>query len=106
MHSTSHRPQPLDLVATLAAPLWLDGLAGVTTVVVGPRATESALAATAAVDTGVVGIHEPGTALRMDDVALPMFAAITGPPATVDIVTALAGRLAHVTIARVAENRQ
>ena len=92
----------------------IDRLAGVTTVVVGPRATESALAATVAVDTGVVGIHESGTALRMDDVALPMFAAITGPPATVDIVTALASRLdapprtasARRTVARVAANRQ
>jgi formylmethanofuran dehydrogenase subunit B len=89
-------------------------LAGVTTVLVGPRATESALAATVAVDTGVVGIHESGTALRMDDVALPMFAAITGPPATVDIVTALADRLApspraasaRQAVARAAANRQ
>jgi formylmethanofuran dehydrogenase subunit B len=92
----------------------IDRLAAVTTVLVGPRATESALAATVAVDTGVVGIHESGTALRMDDVALPMFAAITGPPATVDIVTALADRLkrspraasARQAVARAAANRQ
>ena len=98
----------------LVPPGLIDRLAGVTTVVVGPRATESAPAATVTVDTGVVGIHEPGTALRMDDVALPMFSAITGPPATVDIVTALAGRLtpprraasAGATVARAAANRQ
>jgi formylmethanofuran dehydrogenase subunit B len=81
----------------LVPPRIVDRLAGVTTVVVGPRATECALAATAAVDTGVVGIHESGTALRMDDVALPMFAAMAGPPPTVDIVAALASRLARVT---------
>jgi formylmethanofuran dehydrogenase subunit B len=98
----------------LVPPGLLDRLAGITTVVIGPRATESALAATAAVDTGVVGIHESGTALRMDDVALPLFAAIAGPPATVDIVTALAGRLtpsrraasAGKTVARPVANRQ
>ena len=92
----------------------IDRLAGVTTVLVGPRATESALAATVAVDTGVIGIHESGTALRMDDVPLPLSAAITGPPPTVDIVTALAGRLrpspraasAGPTVARAAANRQ
>jgi hypothetical protein len=50
----------------------------------------------------------------MDDVALPLSAAITGPPATLDIVTALARRLdasprvASVaqTVARTEANRQ
>jgi formylmethanofuran dehydrogenase subunit B len=92
----------------------LDRLAGITTILIGPRATESGLAAAAAVDTGVIGIHEAGTALRMDDVALPLSAAITGPPATLDIVTALARRLdasprvASVaqTVARTEANRQ
>ena len=101
-------------VVDLVPPRLLDRLAGVATVIVGPRATESALAGIAAIDTGVVGIHESGTAMRMDDVALPMFAAIAGPPATVDIVTALAGRLtplrraasAGQTVARAAANRQ
>jgi formylmethanofuran dehydrogenase subunit B len=98
----------------LVPPQLRDRLAGITTIVVGPRATESALTATAAIDTGVVGIHEPGTALRMDDVPLPLFAAITGPPSTVDIVTALAGRVrpsprgasARPTVARAVANRQ
>ena len=92
----------------------IDRLAGVTTILIGPRATGSALATTVAVDTGVVGIHEPGTALRMDDVPLPMLAAVSGPPATVDIVTALADRLgplpraasASRAVARAAANRQ
>jgi len=92
----------------------VDRLAGVTTILVGPRATESALAAVAAVDTGVIGIHEAGTALRMDDVALPLAAPITGPPATLDIVTALARRLDAAArdplggqaVARTGANRQ
>ena len=72
------------------------------------------LTAAAAVDTGVIGIHEAGTALRMDDVALPLVAAVTGPLATLDIVTALASRLnpspraasAGRPVARAAANRQ
>ena len=92
----------------------MDRLAGVTTILIGPRATESGLTAAAAVDTGVIGIHEAGTALRMDDVALPLVAAVTGPLATLDIVTALASRLnpspraasAGRPVARAAANRQ
>jgi formylmethanofuran dehydrogenase subunit B len=39
-------------------------------VVVGPRASEAPFAARVAVDTGVAGIHEDGTAYRMDDMPL------------------------------------
>jgi hypothetical protein len=42
----------------------------------------------------VPGIHEAGTALRMDDVPLPLRAALEGPPAALDVVRALAQRLA------------
>jgi formylmethanofuran dehydrogenase subunit B len=62
--------------------------------VVGPRASESALAhAAVAIDTAVAGIHEAGTALRMDDVPLPLRAAVTGPPSTLTIVDALRSRI-------------
>ena len=64
------------------------------TVVIGPRATESESWAVA-IDTGVVGIHESGTAVRMDDVPLPMAEVLAGPPATVEIVSALARRLSR-----------
>jgi formylmethanofuran dehydrogenase subunit B len=63
------------------------------TVVVAPRATEQAPNAAVSIDTGVVGIHESGTALRMDDVALPLVGTIAGPPSTLDVVAALAARL-------------
>ena len=74
-------------------------IARIPTVVIGPRATESSVAPAVAIDTGVIGIHESGTALRMDDVALPMAGVMTGPPATVEIVASLAERLTSPTVA-------
>ena len=63
-------------------------------VAIGPRASESAFAnAAAVIDTAVAGIHESGTALRMDDVPLPLARAIDGPPATAKTVALLAARL-------------
>jgi formylmethanofuran dehydrogenase subunit B len=41
-------------------------------VIVGPRASEAPFAARVAIDTGVAGIHEGGTAYRMDEVPLPL----------------------------------
>ena len=91
-------------------------VAGVPAVLVGPRATEAPFSVVAAVDTGVAGIHESGTALRMDDVPLPLEGMIPGPPAAVDVVGALGRRVAAAAasadaasaaaIARVAGNRQ
>ncbi|HEY0776759.1 MAG TPA: hypothetical protein VGD56_02215 [Gemmatirosa sp.] len=49
--------------------------------VVGPRASERAPAdAVAAIDTGVAGIHDGGTAFRMDDVPLPLRPSMDGWP--------------------------
>lgn len=49
----------------------LGGVAGRSpVVVVGPRASEAPFAARVAVDTGIAGIHEGGTAYRMDDIPL------------------------------------
>jgi formylmethanofuran dehydrogenase subunit B len=39
-------------------------------VIVGPRASEASFAARVAVDTGIAGIHDGGTAYRMDDTPL------------------------------------
>ncbi|MGH7614608.1 MAG: hypothetical protein ACREMW_11295 [Gemmatimonadales bacterium] len=71
-------------------------LGGVACVAIGPRASEGAegFTPTVAVDTGVPGIHEAGTALRMDDVPLPLRAALEGLPAALEVVRALAQRLA------------
>lgn len=75
-------------------------------IVIGPRATGAAFDATVAVDTAVAGIHEAGTALRMDDVPLPLGAPLSGPPATVDVVAALVRRLAETSVAPTAGDRQ
>lgn len=79
--------------AASAPPALIDDVARLPMVVIGPRATEQAPDAVVAIDTGVVGIHESGTALRMDDVALPLSGTITGPPSTFEVVVGLAGRL-------------
>lgn len=80
----------------------LAGIAGVSHVLIGPEATASArghVACVAAIETGVAGIHEAGTAVRMDEVPLPLRAPLgpTSPGAdhaspsvtTADLVRAL-----------------
>jgi formylmethanofuran dehydrogenase subunit B len=69
-------------------------LAAVATITIGPRASGAAFRPKVAIDTGVAGIHEGGTAFRMDDVALPLRPALAGPPGAADLVRALAARLA------------
>jgi formylmethanofuran dehydrogenase subunit B len=65
-----------------------------TTLVIGPRASESGLAHVAAsVDTGVPSVHEGGTVLRMDDVPLLVRGEISGPPSTEAITRALRERI-------------
>jgi formylmethanofuran dehydrogenase subunit B len=74
-----------------------DGLAAVSAVVIGPGASAVPFKPAVAVDTGVAGIHENGTAFRMDDVPLPLRAALHGvtPPLTaVTVVHTLGERLA------------
>jgi len=70
------------------------GLASVPTVVIGPYASAAAFEPAVAVDTGVAGIHEGGTAFRMDDVPLPLRPSVAGPPAAAVVVRDLATRLA------------
>jgi formylmethanofuran dehydrogenase subunit B len=85
------------LVAGAAAaipPEALSAFGRVPAVLIGPRATVAALAGIAvAVDTGVAGIHERGTALRMDEVPLPLRALVTGPPDAAAVMRALRERL-------------
>lgn len=65
------------------------GLAGVPVAVVGPRASAAALRPMVAIDTGVAGIHEGGTAFRMDDVPLPLRASLGGPRAALNVMRGL-----------------
>jgi formylmethanofuran dehydrogenase subunit B len=63
--------------ATLPEPV-SRALGRATTIAIGPRASAAPFSATVAVDTGVAGIHETGTAFRMDDVPLPLRPPLSG----------------------------
>ncbi len=66
------------------------GLAnGVSCVAIGPRASDSSYPVAVAIDTGIAGIHERGSALRMDDVSLPLRPALES-----DLVSAVYERAA------------
>jgi hypothetical protein len=61
---------------------------------VGPRASNTPFPARVAIDTGVAGIHEAGIGYRMDDLPLPLQAALPGPRAASGALKQLAARLA------------
>jgi formylmethanofuran dehydrogenase subunit B len=71
----------------------LRGLGELATVAVGPRASAAAFRPAVAMDTGIAGIHEGGTAFRMDDIALPLRPALAGPPPAAGTLRALRERL-------------
>lgn len=69
-------------------------LTSVPVAVAGPRASASALASgIAVIDTGIAGVHDAGTALRMDDVPVRLRAVIDGVPLTQSITRALSERI-------------
>jgi formylmethanofuran dehydrogenase subunit B len=74
-----------------AAPREISAFAStVPMVVIGPDATAMTLGPRCvAIDTGLAGVHEAGTALRLDDVPLPLQALLPGPPAAAPVVKAL-----------------
>jgi formylmethanofuran dehydrogenase subunit B len=78
--------------ASLPVPV-ATGLARVRSVVIGPRASAATFQPAVAVDTGVAGIHEGGTAFRMDDVPLPLRPSLEAPHAALATVRALRERL-------------
>ena len=78
--------------ATLPVPV-ATALARVGSVVIGPRASAATFQPAVAVDAGVAGIHEGGTAFRMDDVPLPLRPSLEGARATLATVRALRDRL-------------
>ena len=80
-------------VALVPAEL-LSMMALVPCAVIGPKASASALADhAAAIDTGVPGIHDPGTAIRMDDVSIPLRPSMDGPPSAAAIARMLRDRV-------------
>lgn len=79
---------PASLPDRVATPL-----AKIPTAVVGPRASAAAFRPRIAIDTGTAGIHEGGTAFRMDDVPLPLRPSIEGPREAAAVLSALAERV-------------
>jgi formylmethanofuran dehydrogenase subunit B len=70
-------------------------LAALSVIVLGPDSTDGPLSGCrVAIDTARAGVHEPGTALRLDDVPLPLRALLEGPPSTVDALMRLAALVA------------
>lgn len=58
-------------------------------VVMGPRASAASFPVRVAIDTGVAGIHEGGTAYRMDEVPLPLRPPLSGARSAADTLAAL-----------------
>jgi len=72
---------PADVAASLST---------VRSVVIGPHASTAAWDAHGVViDTGIDGIHASGTALRTDDVPLPLRATLPGPRSTAETIRAV-----------------
>jgi formylmethanofuran dehydrogenase subunit B len=66
-----------------------EALRHVRSMVIGPRASESAIDASIRIDTGVAGIHESGIAFRTDDLPLPLRALLPTPRDTASLLKAL-----------------
>jgi formylmethanofuran dehydrogenase subunit B len=75
-------------------------------VVIGPNASTAAWSAgTVVIDTGIDGIHLSGTALRTDDVPLPLRAVLPGPRSTAETIRAVTAGVRRVLLpARPAES--
>jgi formylmethanofuran dehydrogenase subunit B len=79
--------------ATLPEPV-ATALVRVRSVAIGPRASAATFQPAVAVDTGGAGIHEGGTAFRMDDIPLPLRPSLgSGARAALVTVRALRERL-------------
>jgi formylmethanofuran dehydrogenase subunit B len=63
---------------------------GTSVVAVGPRASQASFPTRVAIDTGVAGIHESGTAYRMDEVPLPLRPPLSGQRSAAETLNALA----------------
>lgn len=71
------------------APSLAPSAAKVAVIGIGPRASTATIPLRVAVDTGVAGIHEGGTAYRMDDVPLPLRPPLAGARSAADTLTAI-----------------
>jgi formylmethanofuran dehydrogenase subunit B len=64
-------------------------VAGVPTIAIGPNATRSALGWAVSIDAGAAGTHTSGTAVRADDVPLPLRPALHAPRSVSDVLQTL-----------------
>ena len=67
----------------------LNAIASLPKVIVGPSASEAPGTTRVSIDTGRAGIHEGGTAYRLDDIPLPLAAALDGPRTAAMVLGAL-----------------
>jgi len=67
----------------------LASLSGLRPAVIGPRASQASFPTSIAIDTGVAGIHDAGTAYRMDELPLALRSCIAGPRAAADVLQQL-----------------
>jgi formylmethanofuran dehydrogenase subunit B len=68
--------------------------------VIGPRASQASFPTSIAIDTGVAGIHDAGTAYRMDEVPLALRSCLAGPRAAADVLQQLARAVHRLLQAR------
>jgi formylmethanofuran dehydrogenase subunit B len=61
----------------------------VSTIAIGPKASQARFQTRVAIDTGVAGIHEAGTAYRMDEVPLPLRQPLSGTRSAAETLCAL-----------------
>jgi formylmethanofuran dehydrogenase subunit B len=67
----------------------LASLSALRPAVIGPRASQASFPTSIAIDTGVAGIHDAGTAYRMDELPLALRSCIAGPRAAADVLQQL-----------------
>lgn len=85
--------EPHDADAVLVVGSW-QSVRQTPTIAIGPRASEGP--AVIAVDTGIAGIHEGGTAVRTDDIPVPLHPPLPGTvPETAATVRALTQMVRH-----------
>jgi formylmethanofuran dehydrogenase subunit B len=68
-------------------------LSRVPSIIIGPKASEASFGSRFCIDTGVAGIHEGGTAYRMDEVPLPLHPVLSGPRSAAATLSSLLSAL-------------
>ncbi len=68
--------------------------------VIGPRASQASFPTSIAIDTGVAGIHDAGTAYRMDEIPLALRSCLAGPRMAADVLQQLARAVHRLLQAR------